>query len=40
MTDPIAPLTSKDINKDIDTAKSTDNNDTIVTQMRTLIDTS
>ena len=42
MTDPIAPLTSKDvnkdINKDIDTAKFADNNDAIVTQMRTLID--
>ena len=38
MTDPIAPLTSKDINKDIDTATSADNNAAIVTQMRTLID--
>ena len=35
MTDPIAPLTSKDIN----TAKFADKDDAIVTQMRTLIDT-
>ena len=35
MTDPIAPLTSKDIN----TAKSAANNAAIIAKMRTLIDT-
>ncbi|PKG35146.1 NAD-dependent DNA ligase LigA [Psychrobacter sp. Sarcosine-3u-12] len=38
MTDPISPLNSKDINKDINTAKSADNDTAIITQMRTLID--
>ena len=42
MTDPISPLTSKnineDINKDINTANPIKNNDAIVTQMRTFID--
>ena len=38
MTDSISPLNSKDVNKDINTAKSADNNDSVVTQMRTLID--
>ena len=42
MTDPISPLTSKninkDINKDINTAKSAANEDAIVAQMRTFID--
>ena len=38
MTDPIAPLTSKDMNKDSNTAQSTSNDAAIVTQMRTLID--
>ncbi|MFZ3144341.1 NAD-dependent DNA ligase LigA [Psychrobacter glacincola] len=39
MTDPIAPLNSKDINKDINTAKSAANDAAIVAKMRTLIDT-
>ena len=38
MTDPIAPLTSKDMNKDSNTAQSASNDAAIVTQMRTLID--
>ncbi|HAR74959.1 MAG TPA: DNA ligase, partial [Psychrobacter sp.] len=38
MTDPIAPLNSKDINKDINTAKSAANNAAIIAKMRTLID--
>lgn len=38
MTDPIAPLTSKDMNKDSNTARSASNDAAIVTQMRTLID--
>ncbi|WP_201629731.1 NAD-dependent DNA ligase LigA [Psychrobacter maritimus] len=42
MTDPIAPLTSKDMNKemnkDSNTAQSAGNDAAIVTQMRTLID--
>jgi DNA ligase (NAD+) len=43
MTDPIVPLTSKDMNKemnkDSNTAQSASNDAAIVTQMRTLIDT-
>ena len=39
MTDPIAPLNSKDINKDINTAKSAANDAAIIAKMRTLIDT-
>ncbi len=38
MTDPISPLTSKDINKDINTTNPIKNDDAIVTQMRTFID--
>ncbi|WP_201619847.1 NAD-dependent DNA ligase LigA [Psychrobacter maritimus] len=42
MTDPIAPLTSKDMNKemnkDSNTAQSASNDAAIITQMRTLID--
>ena len=38
MTDPISPLTSKDINKDINTAKTASNEDATVAKMRTLID--
>ena len=38
MTDPIAPLTSKDMNKDSNTTQSASNDAAIVTQMRTLID--
>ena len=38
MTDPIAPLTSKDMSKDSNTAQSASNDAAIVTQMRTLID--
>ena len=38
MTDPIVPLTSKDMNKDSNTAQSASNDAAIVTQMRTLID--
>ena len=38
MTDPISPLNSKDINKDINTAKSTENDADTVAKMRTLID--
>ncbi|WP_201577522.1 NAD-dependent DNA ligase LigA [Psychrobacter okhotskensis] len=38
MTDPIAPLTPKDMNKDSNTAQSASSDAAIVTQMRTLID--
>lgn len=38
MTDPIAPLTSKDMNKDSNTAQPASNDAAIVIQMRTLID--
>ena len=39
MTDPISPLNSKDINKDINTAKTASNEDATVAKMRKLIDT-
>lgn len=38
MTDPISPLNSKDINKDINTAKTASNEGATVAKMRTLID--